>query len=193
MSPHDAEGRPAWDDGTAEWYVKRYGEHATNRLAVEAAQLSADDVVVDVGCGSGAAVRAAAALVPEGRVLGVDPVSAMVRIARERTVGHEGAERIAFVEAPAEALPLDDASATVVLAVNSVHHWRDRTKGLSEVARALASGGRFVVCDDEGPAGHPAATPELVGGIEVVGLVDVSVERTSAGGDPTTLVVARLP
>ena len=43
-----------FDDETAEWYVKNYGDHPTNRLTVELAELAPDDVVVDVGAGDAA-------------------------------------------------------------------------------------------------------------------------------------------
>ena len=44
------------DDETAEWYAKKYGEIPTNRMAVELAGFNSDDVVLDIGCGSGSAV-----------------------------------------------------------------------------------------------------------------------------------------
>ena len=40
-----------WTAETADWYAERYGEYATNRLAVDALELAADAMVVDVGCG----------------------------------------------------------------------------------------------------------------------------------------------
>jgi ubiquinone/menaquinone biosynthesis C-methylase UbiE len=146
-----------FDDETAEWYVKNCGDHPTNRLTVELAELAPDDVVVDVGCGSGEAVREAALRVTCGRVIGVDPAPAMLRYARELSADHEGQARIEFREAPAEKLPVADAAATVVLAVNSLHHWQDADAGLAEVQRVLAPGGRLFVGDEEvgeGRFGH---------------------------------------
>ena len=77
---HDHAAEPghssgAWDDQTAEWYVEHYGDHATNRMAVEHAQLQRDDVVVDIGCGSGEAVREAAARLQSGRATGIERIS----------------------------------------------------------------------------------------------------------------------
>ncbi len=66
-------GSGPWDEARAESYVKNYGEHATNRLTVELAQLESNDIVVDIGCGSGEAVRESVLRVTLGRAIGVDP------------------------------------------------------------------------------------------------------------------------
>jgi ubiquinone/menaquinone biosynthesis C-methylase UbiE len=117
-----------WDDETAEQYVAKWGKDPTNRMTVEVAGLRPEDVVVDVGCGSGEAVRVAAEHVVRGRAIGVDPSPAMIRIATEQTRDHACADRIRFVEGPAEKLPLESGSASVVLAINSLHHWPRRTR-----------------------------------------------------------------
>ena len=109
------------DDEAAEWYVKNYGDHPTNRWTVELARLQPNDVALDIGCGSGTAVREAAARLIGGRAIGVDPSPAMLRIATEQTVGHEGRERIEFLQGYAGHLPLVEASVTVVWAINSIH------------------------------------------------------------------------
>ena len=177
-----------FDDETAEWYVKHYGDHPTNRLTVELAELAPDDVVVDVGCGSGEAVREAALRVTRGRVIGIDPAPAMLRYARELSAEHEGQARIEFREAPAEKLPVADGAATVVLAVNSLHHWQDPDAGLAEVQRILVPGGRLIVGDEEvgdGRFGHgegDMADPAYVLGLlEGSGFVDVTLRKHEEG------------
>lgn len=132
-----------WSEEKARSYVEQYGEHVTNRMTVERAALQPSDVVVDVGCGSGAAVRAAAHIV--AKAIGVDPTSTMVQIAQEQSASHPHADRVAFYESPARRLPLEANEATVVLSINSITHWDDLKEGLREVLRVLSSGGRFVV------------------------------------------------
>ena len=85
---------PEWDSETAEWYAQNYGEYPTNRLAVDALDLPEDAVIVDVGCGTGAALRHAAVKVRRGHLIGIDPVPRMIEIARERLEGHPAAARI---------------------------------------------------------------------------------------------------
>jgi ubiquinone/menaquinone biosynthesis C-methylase UbiE len=148
-----SEETEVWNDETAAEYVAKWGKDPTNRMTVEAARLGPEDVVVDVGCGGGEAVRVAAERVVRGRVIGVDPTPAMIRIAKEQTRDHACADRIHFVEGPAEKLPLESGGASVVLAINSLHHWAQPDAGLEEVWRALAPGGRFLIGDEETETG----------------------------------------
>jgi SAM-dependent methyltransferase len=160
-----------WTAETAEWYAANYGEYATNRLAVDAIEVAPDAVVVDVGCGTGSALRRLAPRVPDGRLIGVEPVPRMLAIARERAAVDPDGGRIEFVAAPAERLPLEDGVADVVLAFDSIDHWVDRDAGLREVARVLRAGGRLVVVKDGGLPGGARAARALRSALEQAGLV----------------------
>jgi ubiquinone/menaquinone biosynthesis C-methylase UbiE len=173
-----------WNDETAEWYAARFGEYATNRLAVDAIDVARDAVVVDVGCGTGSALRRIAPRVPEGRLVGVDATPRMIAIARERASDDPEGRRIEFVVAPAERCPLEDEVADVVLAFDSIDHWMDRAAGLSEVGRMLRSGGRLVVVKDGAVPGSAAATRDLLADLERAGFA-VLDERVLAEGDVT--------
>jgi ubiquinone/menaquinone biosynthesis C-methylase UbiE len=118
------------------------GRQDDARLAAELTGLGPDDVLVDVGCGPGSAVRAAARL--GATVTGVDPAPVMLRTARFLT---RDASRIRYVEGVAAALPLPAASATVVWSIASVHHWADLDGGLADVKRVLRPGGRFLAIE----------------------------------------------
>lgn len=115
---------------------------AKARLAADVASVADADHVVDVGCGPGTAVRAAAGR--GARVTGVDPAPVMLRLARTLTRDQPG---ITWADGVAEDLPLQDGSATVVWSLATVHHWKDVTAGLAEVHRVLASGGRFLAIE----------------------------------------------
>lgn len=146
-----------WTSETAESYAATYGEYATIRLGITAVDLCPTETVVDIGCGTGSALRQAAARVTQGRLIGVDPTPRMIEIAEERARSHPDGNRIRFILGSAEKLPLQDEEASVVLAFDSFDHWSDKTAGLTEAARILASDGRFVVLKDhEGPGGAEA-------------------------------------
>ena len=173
-----------WTAETADWYAANYGEYATNRLAVDAIDVAPDAVVVDVGCGTGSALRRLAPRVPDGRLIGVDPVPRMLAIARERAVDDPNGHRIEFLEAPAERLPLEDGVADVVLAFDSVDHWGDRDAGLREVVRVLRPDGRLVVVKDGGLPGGARATRAWRAALGRAGLA-VLHEHALAEGDVT--------
>lgn len=107
------------------------------------AALVAGERVLDVGCGSGGATRVAAKMVgPEGTVVGVDPVTAVLTVAKAEA--HEGAE-ITYRRASAENLSaFDDRSFDCVIASLVLDEVADLEAALGEVARVLRPGGRFV-------------------------------------------------
>ncbi|BBY16571.1 class I SAM-dependent methyltransferase [Mycolicibacterium litorale] len=112
------------------------------RLAADLAAVSANDRVVDVGCGPGTAARVAARR--GARVTGIDPSDAMLRVARAVTRRRTA---VTWVRAGAEALPVPDGSATVVWALATVHHWPDVGTALTEIHRVLAAGGQLLVLE----------------------------------------------
>lgn len=173
---------PTWNDETAEWYAAKYGEYATNRLGADATELAPDAVVVDVGCGTGAALRRVAPRVPQGRLIGVDPVPRMLELARERASKDPNGARLEFVEAPAERLPLDDDVADVVFAFDSIDHWQDPAAGLLEIRRVLRPGGRLVVVKDGGLPGGAAEREAFLRALAGAGF-EVEREQDLAEGD----------
>lgn len=160
---------PEWDSSTAEWYADNYGEYPTNRLAVDDLNLPSEATVVDVGCGTGAALRHAGRTVAIGSLIGVDPVPRMLEIARQRTAGHPASARIEYRLGSAENIPVEDASTHFVLAFDSIDHWRDLRKGFSEVRRILAPGGALVVVKDRAVPGADKTRHQLVDDLEPVG------------------------
>jgi ubiquinone/menaquinone biosynthesis C-methylase UbiE len=144
---HPEAGQP-WSDELAQWYVQNYGEHPAYKLALQAAALAGSETLLDIGCGNGAAVRAAALELSTGKAIGVDLTPAMVRIAVEQSNNHPARTRLQFLEAPAENLPMDDGTVDVAIAIGSLHHWLDIPKGLVEIARVLRAGGRLIVVED---------------------------------------------
>jgi ubiquinone/menaquinone biosynthesis C-methylase UbiE len=118
------------------------GGRGDARLAGRLSELSARDSLVDVGCGPGTAARWAAR--QGASVAGVDPAAVMLRVARALTRHPDG---VRFREGRAEALPLPDASVSVMWSIASVHHWTDLDAGLREARRVLTSGGRLVAIE----------------------------------------------
>jgi ubiquinone/menaquinone biosynthesis C-methylase UbiE len=110
--------------------------------ALEALEPAEGDVLLDVGCGTGAAVRAAAEVVE--RAVGVDLSPKMLAAARRRAAGLPGVE---FVEGDSENLPFADGEFSAVLCTASLHHYPHPEAAAREIARVLRPGGRVVIGD----------------------------------------------
>jgi ubiquinone/menaquinone biosynthesis C-methylase UbiE len=107
-----------------------------------ALELTAGDRILDVGCGTGAASRAAA--ITAQSVVGVDLSPEMIRHAGDLA---KGIDNVRFQVADSEQLPFGDRSFTAVLCSNSFHHYPDPLGAAQEMARVLAPGGRLVIGD----------------------------------------------
>lgn len=112
-----------------EWFLERLPPELT-------------DVVVDLGCGSGEFTARIAELVPEGRVIGVDPDRSMLDVARR----HQSS-RLSFVEGSAQDLDtiVDEGSVDKVLS-RAMLHWiapDDYPRVFEAVYRVLCPGGWF--------------------------------------------------
>ena len=170
-----------WTAVEADWYAEKYGEYPTNRLTIEQLDLRAGARVLDVGCGTGSALRHASSKVTDGALIGVDPVPRMVEIARERLIGHPAGDRIELHVAPAHALPVEDATIDVVLAFDSYDHWGEHQHaGLAEVVRVLAPEGRFVVVKDAGVPYAARARRAFVEALGEAGLTVIEERETQA-------------
>jgi ubiquinone/menaquinone biosynthesis C-methylase UbiE len=102
---------------------------------VAAVEISKAGSVLDVGAGTGrTAGLASAAVGSHGVVIGVDPSTAMLNLARAR-------RRIIAVAAMAPGLPFPDASFDAVVANLVISHLPDLDKGLADMVRVLRPGG----------------------------------------------------
>lgn len=116
---------------------------------VEWSNLQAGEVVVDVGCGTGAAARFAAAYVgPSGRVIGIDVNAGMIEVAKSLPPVQGAA--IDWYEQSAFDLPLSDQTADVALCAQTLQFLADRRLALAEMHRVVKPGGRVTLslwCD----------------------------------------------
>ena len=169
-----------------------------DRIA-RATRTARSHLVVDVGCGIGGPARRLA-LVTGCRVVGVDVVEKLVRLAGRRP----SSGRVAFVAGAAEALPVRDGAADQVWCLGSVAHVPDLDALTGEAARVLRRDGTLVVTEAfwegrEEPRFAAAAPqpwrPPTIGGLmssaEAAGFRDVRALPWPGWGMPENVELAR--
>ena len=198
---------------TRGWFDRRAGSYESGftsrwrdpvqRDSLAALELTTEDRLLDVGCGTGAASRAAAAVAAS--VVGIDLSPEMIHQAVDLA---EGIENVRFEVADAEGLPFGDREFTAVLCSNSFHHYPDPLQAVREMARVLAPGGHLVIgdaCADLASArfadrllrrfepGHVRLyrSAELGSFLYGAGLSQVMLRRLSGGGLAIVRGIAR--
>lgn len=147
----------------------------SNRLLPSIADLEPSHAVLDIGCGPGAAVRAAAPTVASA--VGLDRSQAMIEIARRRSRRFENVE---FAVGGAEQLPFPDASFDRAWTIHSFHHWEDQRLGILESLRVLRPEGRLLIVESETTGAHGLDSnraAELAERLRTLGFADAGVSK----------------
>lgn len=128
------------------------------------------EVVLDVGCGRGLLLTAAASRVPFGRAVGIDLWFAKDQSGNrpEATLANayaEGvADRVEVLTGDARQLPFADESFDVVVShwvVHNLEKQSDRAMALDEMARVLKPGGWVLIADIENHAEYVCRLKDL--------------------------------
>ena len=166
--------------GAGEYALMAQALKPASALAVDAVNVSAGERVIDVATGTGNAALLAAAR--GAHVLGIDTEPALLGLARQRASADLD---VRWVEGDAEALPVTDEHADVVLSVFGAMYAADHAAAARELVRVLAPYGRLALAawtpgascrrwvassavtsrPHRPPVGRPAAgvTPKLCG------------------------------
>ncbi|MFE0962685.1 class I SAM-dependent methyltransferase [Streptomyces fungicidicus] len=176
---------------------------------LDAAGITAEQRILDLGCGSGQTTRLAALRASRGRALGLDlsgPMLAEARIRAER----EGVANVSFVQGDAQVHSFAPGSFDSAISRYGVMFFADPVAAFGNIGRALRPGGRLAfVCPadavlndwvtavtslgdllpvgDFGRAGSPGmfslAAPDRIRGVlTAAGFTGITLTRTQVYG-----------
>lgn len=123
-------------------FSKPTGEPGFFGLGMTMITWGGSELVVDVGCGNGLWLKRLASAIPGIRTMGFDLSAGMLA---SLAAQWEGPSTPPVVVADAQALPLDDHAADVVLLMHMLYHVADRSSALAEARRVLRSTGSAFV------------------------------------------------
>ena len=137
-------------------YTTRIGKRRAWDRVLDTAGLKGTERVLDVGCGRGLVLLAAARRLPAGRAVGIDlwqtqDQSGNARDTTLRNATAEGvADRIELHTGDMRTLPFPDASFDAVVSSLAVHNVPDadgRARAVQEMLRVLQPGGTLLLAD----------------------------------------------
>jgi len=146
LSDHDVERFNRMAAGYERHYLQRLIFEPVQKTVLELAhkEVANPGAILDVGCGTGRLLRAAAEEFPEAKLEGVDAAVEMVKYAQGLL---PAGTRITIRSATAEHLPFPDDQFDLVFSTMTFHHWADQRAGIAEVARVLKPQGRWLLAD----------------------------------------------
>jgi len=137
----------------------RFGKfHARDRI-LSRLKLRGDEALLDVGCGHGLLLVAAARLLPRGRAVGIDLWSQWQQAdnSREATLRNAALEgvapRVTVEDGDMRKMPFADGSfdATVAhFAIHNITAGEGRREAIREIVRTLKPGGQVAISDLQG-------------------------------------------
>lgn len=116
-----------------------------NAEVVDALDVQAGQHVLEVGSGTGHALREVARRAQGGRALGLDASELMVKLARERNRHAMGRGEVDVSLGEIEQWPLEVGSFDRIFAVHCIYFWRGPEAVLTKLGRALAPRGKLVL------------------------------------------------
>lgn len=93
--------------------------------------------ILDVGFGNGSFTQVVSATFPDSDITAIDTTS-------RKPVS---SNNITFVKGRVEQLPFVSESFDIVYTVLSLHHWKEKDKGIREIYRVLKKGGILIIAD----------------------------------------------
>jgi len=137
----------------------RFGKLHARDLILARLKLRGDEAVLDVGCGHGLLLIAAAKILPRGRAVGIDLWSNWQQAdnSREATLRNaalEGvADRVSVHDGDMRKMPFADRSFDAAVAHFAIHNITasaGRREAIREIVRTLKQGGQVAISDLQG-------------------------------------------
>lgn len=142
-----------WDEGEAHKYARwaKMGSRVVyapfaRKIVKSLPPLKKGSTVVDLGTGPGFLAIELHKLLPQVKIIGVDPSGEMLKEAR-KNADEAGLSNYETRLGEAEKTLIESNSVDLVVSQSSLHEWENPQKGFSEIFRVLKPGGSLILKD----------------------------------------------
>ena len=138
-----------WENPASAAYTLESLAMAQEQLSqqvVNAGQVRSGQRILDCGCGFGGTIAHLNDRLQDLDMVGLNIDPRQLEVARTNFYPKHG-NRAEFIEGDACALPFDENSFDLVLAVECIFHFPSRLRFFQEVRRVLKTGGTLAICD----------------------------------------------
>lgn len=131
-----------------EFFDSSTREHQAKLM--EAAAITAEALVLDIGCGTGGSTIQAARTAHRGTAVGIDLSPRMIERARA-LAARQKVTNATFIHGDAQIHPFEPASLDVAISRTGTMFFADQIVAFTNIARALRSRGRLALVSWQGP------------------------------------------
>ncbi|OGV27351.1 MAG: bifunctional demethylmenaquinone methyltransferase/2-methoxy-6-polyprenyl-1,4-benzoquinol methylase [Legionellales bacterium RIFCSPHIGHO2_12_FULL_37_14] len=126
--------------------------HLWKKLTIELAHVRPKQVILDLASGTGdLAIKLAEKVGNTGHVIAADINKSMLKIGRARLIDKGFLNQVTYVEANAEALPLESNTVDMIFMAFGLRNVTDKVKALSSMFRVCKPGGKLIILEFTNP------------------------------------------
>ncbi|WP_013324447.1 class I SAM-dependent methyltransferase [Gloeothece verrucosa] len=130
----------------AQIYDQRWKNYISKTLSFlkNWAEISSDQVVLDLGCGTGEFERLLLTENPEQKIIGIDISEEMLVKAKYKCQGYPN---VSFQQASVSSLPFNTHTFDVIVSASAFHYFEHPETAIQEIKRVLKPDGKVVILD----------------------------------------------
>ncbi|WP_174615720.1 class I SAM-dependent methyltransferase [Virgibacillus ihumii] len=156
--------QPRGTAGRVAGWLMAKENRAINKWTIEFLHIQHGEHVLEIGFGSGKAMKYILEQKDDLILTGLDPSGVMVHQALRRLNKHLTNEQVRLVEGYAQDLPVFSKKLDKVLVINNVTFWENPVNTLGEIRSQMNKGGRIALTIKPHEKGATDETSNLIGG-----------------------------
>lgn len=120
-----------------------YNPRKNYKLIIDKIKLGKNDVLLDVGCGTGEILNTLANKYKSAKLYGLDISPEMINVAKRKNKS----KKINYICGDSEKIPFEDNTFDILITSESFHHYPNSREVLKEFKRVIKPNGKLILCD----------------------------------------------